>query len=276
MGQETLGLISGEIKSLMLPAATEQLLPGVNWGHTDELFSPAYWAVQAWLDSGVKQYAAYRLGNTLKEEVAACLLGGYGIPAEVGLAAYEAIRKEGLLSVSSPSESAIFKVLSSPLTVGGRLVRYRFSAQKAKFLSSALNLLAYETPENLMDKSFRNWLKNRLPGVGWKTASWITRNFLDSDEVAILDIHILRAGRYVGLYGPGDSVEKSYEHMEDKFLDFARALRVRPAVLDTLMWRQMKETGHLLQSASRLVTSQTQPCQLPLFAPPLSTFAPSI
>jgi thermostable 8-oxoguanine DNA glycosylase len=255
MAQEALGLISGKVRSLLLPAATEQLVSNVCWGHVDELFTPAYWAVQAWLDSETRKYSAFRLGNTLKEEVCACLLGGYGIPAEVGLAAYEAIKNEDLLSEVCPSETSIRSVLSLPLEVGGRLIRYRFAAQKASYLAEALRILSQNQLDVGCHRHFRNWLKENLPGVGWKTASWITRNFLDSDEVAILDIHILRAGRYVGLYDPGDSVDKCYLEMEERFLEFARALQIRPAVLDTLIWSQMKESGHLLQNASESTTS---------------------
>jgi endonuclease III len=39
-----------------------------------------------------------------------------------------------------------------------------------------------------------------LPGIGPKTASWIARNWLDADDVAILDIHIMRVGQVIGLF----------------------------------------------------------------------------
>ena len=270
MKQEALGIISGKVESLLLPAAADQLLPGVYWGHIDEVFSPAYWAVQAWLDADIQRYCVYRLGTTLQEEVCACRMGGYGIPSEVGLAAYQAIRKEGILSEEHPTEESIRAILGSPLNVGERKVRYRFAAQKAKYLAKALHALSRETPSADCHKQFRNWLKENLPGVGLKTASWITRNYLDSDEVAILDIHILRAGRYVGLYGVDDCVEKGYLCMEDRFLKFARALQVRPAILDTLMWRQMKESGYLLQSSA---ATQPPSCQLPLFSFPATSLS---
>ena len=34
----------------------------------------------------------------------------------------------------------------------------------------------------------------QLHGIGYKTASWIVRNFTGSDDVAIVDIHLRRAG----------------------------------------------------------------------------------
>ncbi|MDZ3993341.1 hypothetical protein PspTeo4_24872 [Pseudomonas sp. Teo4] len=44
-------------------------------------------------------------------------------------------------------------------------------------------------------RALRDWLLE-LPGIGYKTASWVARNWLDADDVAILDIHILRAGAW--------------------------------------------------------------------------------
>ncbi|MGY3221470.1 thermostable 8-oxoguanine DNA glycosylase [Bradyrhizobium sp. USDA 4512] len=83
----------------------------------------------------------------------------------------------------------------------------------------------------------------KIPGVGPKTASWITRNWLGSDEVAILDIHIIRAGVLIGLFGRQQSVPRDYDVMEARFLAFAAALNVRPSLLDAVMWREMRKLG---------------------------------
>lgn len=77
-------------------------------------------------------------------------------------------------------------------------------------------------------------------GIGPKTASWIVRNHLGSDEVAILDIHVIRAGRLIGLFGGKENVQRHYQAMEDKFLLFARRIGVPASCLDIIMWRQMR------------------------------------
>ena len=55
-----------------------------------------------------------------------------------------------------------------------------------------------------------------LPGIGPKTASWIVRNWMNSDAVAILDIHIVRAGMLMNLYCQGGRVERHYLEIEAK------------------------------------------------------------
>ena len=83
----------------------------------------------------------------------------------------------------------------------------------------------------------------KIPSIGPKTASWITRNWLGSDDVAILDIHIIRAGVLIGLFDRRQKVPKDYDAMEARFLEFAAALQVRPSLLDAVMWREMRQLG---------------------------------
>ena len=63
------------------------VVPGVPWGRPDVLFTAAYWLTQYWMREDDFPNRCHRLGQTFQEEVVACLLGGHGIPAEVGLAA---------------------------------------------------------------------------------------------------------------------------------------------------------------------------------------------
>src|SRR5260370_26788798 len=82
-----------------IASSTQEIMPGVLWGSRDVLFTPAFWLGQYWMreDSSL-QSRPHSLGQTLEEEVVACLLGGYGIPAEVGLAAFERLKSRGLIS----------------------------------------------------------------------------------------------------------------------------------------------------------------------------------
>jgi N-glycosylase/DNA lyase len=236
--------LSHELReSLVLPDPEEEVMTGVMWGDHYALFTPAFWATMAWMETS-GHHCPHRLGQSLKEEVAACLLGGHGIPAEVGLAAFYRLRQKGLFDEPVPSEEAIFKQLSRPLQVGRRSVRYRFARQRATFVSEALKTLRCSVPPLQNDVEFRNWLME-LKGIGPKTASWITRNWLDSDHVAIIDIHIHRAGLIMGLYDDRQSPSRNYFDMESKFLDFAHRIDVRPSRLDALIWRQMKDAGSI-------------------------------
>jgi N-glycosylase/DNA lyase len=226
---------------LELPAATEELLPGIRWGRVEAFPTPAYWAYQVMARRAAGRPVRYRLGSTLLEEVAACLLGGHGIPATVGVTAFERLRARGILA-SGPTEEVLLEQLKDPLLISGRPVRYRFAAQKAKYLAVALRIVRETQPPTASGVELRDWLLG-LPGIGYKTASWIARNWLDADDVAILDIHILRAGRLTRFFADDLTVERDYIALESQFLQFSRALGVRPSELDATIWLEMASSG---------------------------------
>lgn len=240
------GLRNGCPVKFTLPEANAVVMDGVFWGRHDAFFTPAYWASQTILADF--RSSDHRLGKTLKEEVAACLLGGHGIPAEIGLAAFNNLRARNLLKEGrSPSEIELKEALLQPLKHRNRLVRYRFAAQKASYLAPILRALSTETPPTNNDTAFRNWFLN-FKGIGPKTASWITRNWLGSDKVAILDIHIHRAGLIIGIFSQKQTIQRDYFAMEDLFLRFANSINVSPSHLDAVMWSQMKESGESIFS----------------------------
>jgi N-glycosylase/DNA lyase len=220
-----------------LPSAEVELLDGVNWGSVDAFPTPAYWAYQVVARRLVGKPANYRLGRTLAEEVAACLLGGHGIPATVGLAAYDRMRERGVLSGDPVSHAELESLLKEPLEIGDRSVRYRFAAQKARYLAAALPL-AHTAPKFETGKALRDWLL-AVPGIGHKTASWIARNWMDADDVAILDIHIMRVGQVVGLFPRNLTVQRHYTELEDRFLRLSSLLDVRASELDAVIWWEM-------------------------------------
>ena len=92
----------------------------------------------------------------------------------------------------------------------------------------------------------------RLPGIGPKTASWIARNWLNSNEVAILDICVIRAGQLMNLFTTSERVEAHYFEMEQRFLDLAGAMRVSPSDLDALIWSETRRTPRLVAKAFSL------------------------
>lgn len=236
MMQSAVFLTHPAIIKVQLPDPQQEVMEGVLWGALEAFPTPAYWHYQVVARRLAGQPAAYRLGRSLAEEVGACLLGGHGIPATVGLAAYEHLRAKGAFS-GGYSQEEMEAWLREPLTVGDRQVNYRFAAQKAKYLATALPVL-HQAPTFTRGKALRDWLQ-QLPGIGPKTASWITRNWLDADDVAILDIHIMRVGQVIGLFPKHYSVEKHYFQLEELFLKFSDALGVRASELDAVIWHEM-------------------------------------
>lgn len=229
------------------------------WGAVEAFPTPAYWAYQVLARRVAGTTIRHRLGTSLDEEVAACLLGGHGIPAQVGLAAFKRLRERGVLR-ASVSQAELLQHLTEPLQVGGRAVRYRFAAQKARYLYQAIVRLSEEKAPTQSGRALRDWL-TQLPGVGLKTASWIARNTLDADDVAILDIHILRAGALAGFFDSGMTVERHYLALEERFIEFSSRLNVRPSELDSVIWLEMKlsptsVTGLLQGSRGGVMTAR--------------------
>ena len=239
--QQASFFINGTIRTICLPPENTYLMLKIKWGSIFKAFTPAFWATECWYAEAEGHSANFRLGNSLAEEVAGCVLGGYGIPAEVGLAALERLRQQGcFVKDNAPSFDHILKALTIPLSIEGRIVRYRFARQKSLWLSKILPIINEDQgPED--DQDFRRWLL-KFPGIGPKTASWITRNWKNSNSVAILDIHILRAGKLMGLF-ESETPAKDYFEMERSFLSFATGLGVKTSILDSVMWSRMRSVS---------------------------------
>ncbi len=243
---------SGEIVGITLPGEDEEVLPGLPWGPAVALFTPAYWALQARLVGGEFVPRCFRTGATLLEETVFCLLGGHGITYEMNVAAFEQLRDGQVLGDECGDRNRIARLLSVQLLVGGRRTKYRFPNRRADFVAAALEAFHSSPPPVQDDLALRDWLL-RLPGVGLKTASWIVRNWSDSDLVAILDIHVHRAGLLAGVFSAEDRIESDYLAMERKFLAFAQAIGVRASLLDGLIWAQMREMPTTVRSSLDLL-----------------------
>jgi thermostable 8-oxoguanine DNA glycosylase len=221
------------------------LIPAIKWGSLNVLFTPAYWAEVASRHSDtVESGQSFRLGSTFKEECVACLLGGYGIPGDVGNAAFKVIVASGLVTSKRTSPQEVRDVLKSPLALpDGRTVRYRFVNNKSAYVAYLLNSDP-KPPPHLSGQGVRDWLTH-FPGIGLKTASWIVRNWYASDEVAIIDVHLHRAGLLAGFFEPANSLPRDYRTMERRFLAFAAAIGIRPSLLDAVIWLHMRQAGRL-------------------------------
>lgn len=257
--QHVIGGVDGEYRFLDLPDPHEWVMPGVRWGAYEHALTPAFWVSRAWLEG--EPTGGFNLGRTLTEEVVICLLGGHGAPAEVGLAAstrvIAALREE---STSSLSRERAEELLRAPLDVRGKQVRYRFASQRAKYLAGTLPGLALIDEDNLSDVELRDALCV-LPGIGPKTASWIVRNQRGSDDVAILDVHIVRACRYMGVFPSDADPARKYFDLEQRFLEFCSRVDARASLVDAVMWSTMRE---LSQPLMKLLVDRISPIGEPL------------
>lgn len=220
----------------------DEVMPGMRFGREDELLSPAYWVMRCASADPVDIDFVNRHG-TLEEEIGFCLLGGFSVTFEVASAFYSRLKKEGVFEPQAVvSEGTIHSLLAVPATVNGRPHKYRFPNQRARRIHNALKTLSEIDLDTRSPVAFRDQLQ-ALEGVGPKTASWIARNWFDTDDVAILDIHVLRAGKFMNLFNENLSLPKDYPSLESKFIKFSKELHVRTSVLDAVMWSDMRKFG---------------------------------
>lgn len=228
-------------RSVVEVVAGGKSLAAFRWGRFDAFGTAAYWIEQA--SDGAYDVAISPCGS-LAEEVAFCVLGGYGITAKMNEAAFRALVRGNLVNTESvPVPEDIEAVLRTPLTVPGHRqpVHYRFPRQKALRLHAALARVSAgplpSTPGELRDALLD------FPGIGPKTASWIVRNHTGSNEVAIIDVHLRRAGLAAGFFRPEWRLPDDYRLFEGAFLAYAAAGGVGAAVLDVCIWDQVRRLG---------------------------------
>ncbi|MBJ7486516.1 hypothetical protein [Brevundimonas sp.] len=227
------------MRSREFPPETQEVVSGVQWGSPAEVFSPAYWALQL-EDSANPTHGYISESGDLVEEVGFCLLGGFSVKVELAEAYHRRLLDEGVYSDASPSENQIFRLLSEPAMVEGRSARYRFPGQRAERLALAVPAIREDRFATTDAQTLRRNLQT-LKGVGPKTASWIVRNHLGSDDVAILDIHVVRACQTIGLFPARVDLVADYDELEATFLDFAKGLGARASILDAVIWNHMRE-----------------------------------
>jgi thermostable 8-oxoguanine DNA glycosylase len=80
------------------------------------------------------------------------------------------------------------------------------------------------------------------------------RNHLGSDAVAIIDIHIQRAGVIAGVFDRRWQPGRDYDLMETLFLAWAAEGGVNAGDLDAVIWSDMSSLG---RSAARALGAPT-------------------
>lgn len=228
----------GCLRIIPVAAPTDDVMPGLQWGDPSELLTPAYWAVRSGMrDDALTEIAAP--AGSLAEEVTFCLLGGFGVKAELARAFFDHLKAAGIFDRACAGEEVLRGLLSEQIELNGRSVRYRYPAQRAKRIAKALPELETSRFRTADAQTLRQELLG-LEGIGPKTASWIVRNWLGADTVAIIDIHVIRACQFMGVFPQNLRLPSDYDELEDKFLQLAKGIGVAPSKLDAVMWSEMR------------------------------------
>jgi len=121
----------------------------------------------------------------------------------------------------------------------------RFYRNKSRYLMEARRLfsaggkIAIKDKIDVKDsKKTRDWLVAHVKGIGYKEASHFLRNIGFGDELAILDIHILRSLVKLGVIDemPKTLTPKRYLAIEEKVKLFADKVNIPMARLDLVLW----------------------------------------
>ncbi|HDD57123.1 MAG TPA: hypothetical protein ENF43_01225 [Thermoplasmatales archaeon] len=131
----------------------------------------------------------------------------------------------------------------------------RFKKNKAKYIIEARKTFTRENEIRIKSvissfsdsKKAREWLVKNVKGMGYKEASHFLRNIGFGEDLAILDRHILKNLRLLGVIEdiPKTLTKKRYMEIENKMRKFSRKIGIPLSHLDLLFWS--KETGEIFK-----------------------------
>jgi len=175
-------------------------------------------------------------------ELAFCILTPQS-KAKVCWNSIKMLREKGLLLRGSAEE----------IREGIRDVR--FKNKKADYLLRARNLFSKNgkvciKPVLSQFKNVHNcreWLVKNITGLGYKEASHFLRNIGFGEKFAILDRHIMRNLKYLGIIEevPKTLSRSKYIDIEKRMAAFSRQVDIPLPHLDLLLW--YRETGEIFK-----------------------------
>jgi len=155
----------------------------------------------------------------------------------------ETLRKKNLLLNGDRNE------------IAKELNMVRFKNKKAFYIISARNQFLNNGKISIKSiiKEFRNpmdareWLVKNVRGIGYKEASHFLRNIGLSEDLAILDRHVLKNLKFLGVIGsiPQNLSRKKYLQVEEKIRKLSKEINIPLNSLDLLLW--YKETGEIFK-----------------------------
>jgi len=141
------------------------------------------------------------------------------------------------------------------IEIVNELNKIRFKNRKALYIIQARNQFStngkISTKELLRKLSdpqrAREWLVKNVKGIGYKEASHFLRNVGLSENLAILDRHILKNLKSLGVINniPKSLSKKQYIEIERKMIELSREISIPLNSLDLIFW--YKETGEIFK-----------------------------
>jgi len=132
-------------------------------------------------------------------------------------------------------------------TVRKGLKAVRFPNNKSKYIIAARDMFTRNGRISIKDAideedvfASRLWLEKNVKGLGLKEASHFLRNIGLGEQLAILDVHILRNMARLKLIDeiPKSISKKTYFELEDRLKRFSKKIDITMGELDLLFWSQ--------------------------------------
>jgi len=180
----------------------------------------------------------------LWEELAFCIFTA-GASARMGLNSVDAVRS--LLLEGEPEE------MTQALKRAGAhrfpVARPRYIVTTRSYLRSNFGMRLRKRLRGFSDPvERRDWLaqEKQIKGLGYKEASYFLRN-IGVKGHAILDKHVMRCLTEVGVVQSSKppSTRRHYLDVEQKFLKFAKDIKINCDELDLVLWSI--KTGEILK-----------------------------
>jgi N-glycosylase/DNA lyase len=145
---------------------------------------------------------------------------------------------------------------AEPAAMAERLcTRVRFHHTKARNVAAARELLTRDGKLRIREVlagfggafEAREWLVEKVKGLGYKEASHFLRNIGWGEELAILDRHILRNLAALDVIDevPGSLSRRKYLEIEQALLGFCREEGLSPDIFDMVLWA--RQTGEVFK-----------------------------
>lgn len=183
----------------------------------------------------------YKVGkeSDIFSELVFCLL----TPQSKAKSCFEAVKKlvEKQSSLKG-SASDISKIIKGKVRFHNNKAKYIVEARNVFFKNNKVDIRPkLESFSNIVD--LREWLVKNIKGLGYKEASHFLRNIGKGQNIAILDRHILKNLKLMGVIKeiPKTITKNTYFEIEKKMLTFAKKIGIPADKLDLILWR--KQTG---------------------------------
>lgn len=162
---------------------------------------------------------------------------------------YKLLVNNNTMSIDMLTEQ-IQTILSTALEIEESSIKYRFPNTKAKYI--AYNLLYLQSCGGLKKllsqtgdiAKIRAFFVKEIKGIGPKQSSHFLRNVGYSNDLAVLDVHILRYMEIQGIisdtYNKAIGTLKQYEKLEALLIEFLRYMKYPIGFIDQAIWIVMR------------------------------------